>query len=234
MLRLRVSTEVEPGVFDESVLEAIGARVVHRVHKGWLSLELEADRLPDLRHQRGVVDTLTVVACDDHADQLAADLDWRGLASGDCHGLIDFRIEAGVGAAGAVALRQTAIAKTKCFLRSHRTTAMDLVLWVPDARVPGGRRVVARHSDGLRDRSVAGMHDWKADQTQTITMWVGHLPAGDYGVVGGVDGTVRVQTKLLPYVLEARVRLGGTAEVAAQASASARPLLGSPLSPKGT
>jgi len=210
-LRLQVSTEVEPAVFDESVIAGIGARVLQRVHKGWLSLDLEADRLGELRRQTGVVDTLALVACDDRLDQLPSDLAWRDLASGDCHGLIDFRIEAGLVAGRAVALRQTAVAKAKCFLRSHRTSAMDLTLWVPDAQVPGGRRPVVRHSDGLRDKSVAGMHDWRQGESRTVTMWVGHLPAGVYGVVGGVDGWVRVKTQLLPWVLEAEVHLGGEA-----------------------
>lgn len=207
-LRLRVSTEVEPAVFDEAELASVGGRILQRVHKGWLSLDLEPERLGQLTGLRGVLDTLLVVACDDRLDLLPAGLEWRELAVGDCHGLVDFRIEQGVAGGRVVALRQTATAKAKVFLRSHRTEAMDLTLWMADGTVPGGRRVVVRHSDGLRDHSVGGMHDWKPGDVWTITMWVGHLPAGTYGLLGGVDGLVRVKTKLEPWTLAAEVRLG--------------------------
>ncbi len=202
-MHLRVSTEVQPAVFKEEELSVVDARVLQWVHKGWLSVEVDAERLADLRGLRGVENTLTVTACDDRLDQLPADLQWQEVASGDCHGLIDFRIEGGRTSSGRmVAVRQTAVARGKCFLRSHRTQAMDMALYA----LPG-RSLVARHSTGLRDGSVAGMHDWKQEETHTITMWVGHVPPGAYAVVGGVDGWVRVKTKLLPWHLEANLNL---------------------------
>ena len=209
-MRLQVSTEVEPAVFDAAVIPALGARIVHRVHIGWLSLDLEADRLEDLRTQRGVTGTLAVVACDDRLDQLPEATQWHPLAEGDCHALLAFRIEAGSADGRVVALRQSAEVQEKCFVRSHKTAAMDLTLSVPDPAAQDGQRVVVRHSDGLRDGSAAGMHDWKAGESHSIVMWVGHLPAGDYAVTGGVDGWVRVKTKLVPWTLPAKVRLGGS------------------------
>lgn len=204
-LRLRVSTELEPAVFDEAVLPALGARIVHRVHIGWITLEMDPDLVPELRLQPGVQEALIVTACDDRLDQLPRDLQWRELVAADCHGLLDWRLEAGLAGHRVVALRQTAHAKETCFLRSHRTDAMDLVV---SGDGPSSSGVAVRHSDGVRDRTLAGMHNWKQGAEHAVTMWVGHLPAGPYRVQGGVDGWIRVKGRPTPWTLETTVRLG--------------------------
>jgi hypothetical protein len=211
VLRLRVSTEVEPAVFDEAELGRLEAHVVHRVHKGWISVEIDPGRLEELRRARGVRDTLAVVACEDRLDQLPPDTAWSTLATADAHGLVDFTLEAGASGGRVVVLRLTAVARETCLVRSHLTDAIDIAVYRAgtDAR-PGGPRPLARHSDGLRDRSAAGSHDWKAGTTCTIAMWVGHLSPGECAAEAGfLDGLIRVKTKLLPFTFRAPFRLGG-------------------------
>ncbi len=204
-----VGTEVEPAVFDEGELAEIGARVVHHVHKGWFSAECDAGRLNDLRRLKGVLATLVINACDERLEQLPPKLGWSPLAEADCHERIAFRLEAGVSGGRTVALRLRAEVREACFVRSHLTSGMDIVLDRPDPAAPGGRRVTARHSDGLRDRTDAGMHNWKVGENRQITMWVGHLPAGRYTVETGlVGGWVRVGAKLVPFTFGAEVSLG--------------------------
>ena len=208
-MRLIVSTEVEPAVFDEGELAEIGARVIHHVHKGWFSAECDAERVRDVRRCKGVLSTLIVSACDDRMDQLPAGTKWGALAEADCHALVGFQLEAGTAGGRTVAIRLRAQVRQNCFVRSHRTSGMDIVLYRPDPGVPGGRRVIARHSDGLRDRTDAGMHNWKAGDSRQIAMWVGHLPAGAYMVEAGlVDGWIRVGGPLLPFTFSAEVGLG--------------------------
>ena len=201
-MRLRVSTEVEPTAFDEGALTTVDARVLQRVNIGWLTVDVPAARLGDLRHLRGVVDTLAVAACDDRLDQLPADTTWRPMADGDAHGLATFALEAGSSGGQVVAVRLTARVHQACFLRSHRTSGLDITL-----RDPSGRTVL-RHSSGLRDRSVAGVHEWKAGDTHAITLWVGHLPPGRYAVTAGVDGWLRVAGRPTPFALQAEATLG--------------------------
>jgi hypothetical protein len=208
-VRLRVSTEVEPAVFAEASLRALGARVVRHVHKGWFTAEVDSDRLEELRRLPGVLETHVVPSCDDRLDQLPPDLTWRVLAEHDCHGLVGFRLEAGEAGGRVLALRLVASVHQTCFLRAHRTAAMDIAVCRPDPAVPGGLRVLQRHSDGLRDQSVAGMHDWKAGETRQITMWVGHLPPGEAVVEAGLlDGWIRVRGRPVPCTFRAAVRLG--------------------------
>ncbi len=200
-MRLRVSTEVEPTAFDEAALATVDARVLQRVHIGWLTVDVPAARLGELRHLRGVVDTLAVAACDDRLDQLPADTVWRPLAEGDAHALAAFALEAGSSGGRVVALRLTARVQQSCFLRAHRTSGLDITVSGADGRP------VSRHSTGLRDRSVAGAHEWKAGETHAITLWVGHLPAGRYAVTAGVDGWLRVAGRPTPFALAAEVTL---------------------------
>ena len=208
-MRLVVSTEVEPAVFDEAELAEVGARVIRHVHMGWFSADCEADRVGDLRRLKGVLSTLVIQACDERLDQLPEDLRWKPLGEADCHGLLGFRLEAGTVHGRTVALRLRADVRQACFVRSHLTSGMDIVLSRADPGAPGGRRVAARHSEGLRDRTGNGMQNWKEGENRQITMWVGHLPAGRYTVEAGlVDGWIRVGGPLVPFTFEAEVELG--------------------------
>ena len=202
-VELRVSTEVEPGVFDEAGLQEVGARVLRHVQPGWISVGIDANRVEDLHRVPGVLDTMTVVACEDRLDQLPAGAAWEPLGQGEC-GDLALTLEAARQDGAVVALRLTAEAREILFIRSHQTDAVDIALSRPDRSAPEGRRVVVAHSDGLRDWSGAGMHNWKAGERHQIVMWVGHLPAGDYHVRAGVlEGWVRVKGRPTPCVLEA-------------------------------
>lgn len=208
-MRLIVSTEVEPAVFDEAELAQVGARVVHHVHKGWFSAECDGERIGDLRRLKGVVSTLVVTACDERTDQIPPGAHWDPLAEADAHGLIGFRLEACGADHRTVALRLRAEVRQSCFVRSHHTSGMDIVLHRTQPGAPRDGQVAARHSDGLRDRTDAGMHNWKVGESRQITMWVGHLPAGPYTVHAGlVDGWIRVAGALVPFTFPAQVSLG--------------------------
>ena len=196
-MELRVSTEVEPAVFDEAQLEGAGARVVRHVQPAWMSVVVDSARLPELAGIRGVLDVLPVVACEDRLDQLPEGTAWEVVAEGGEPKLLDLRLEAARHNGVVVALRLTATAQDICFVRSHRTDAVDIEVWRDD------RRVVA-HSDGLRDRSTAGMHNWTKGESRQIAMWVGHLPTGQAHVRAGVvGGWLRVAGKPKACLLEA-------------------------------
>ncbi len=201
-MRLRVSAEVEPTVFDEGALAAVDGRVLQRVHIGWLAVDVPAEHLAQLRRLPGVVETLVVAACDDRLEQLPADTTWKPLAEGDAHGLATFRLEAGSSGGRTMALRLAAQVHQTCFVRAHRTSGMDITL-----RDASGQPVL-RHSTGLRDRSVSGAHEWKADESHAITMWIAHLPPGRYGVTAGVDGWLRVEGRPTPFELRAEATVG--------------------------
>ena len=205
-MKLRVSMEVDPGVFDESELGRVGAFVAQRHHIGWLSLRVDADRLADLRGLPGVVDVSAVLACDEELVDLSPAPEWSELAAAACGELLRARLEAGRWQGRVALLRQTLEARQKCFARSHRTDAQDIVVLARGAG--GSERVVCRRSDGLRDLSVAGMHDMEAGETHVAAMWVGHLPAGPYRVRAGIDGWVRVKGRPTPFSYEADVALG--------------------------
>ena len=208
-MQLLVSTEVEPGVFDEAVLEDVGGHVSHRVHLGWLTVECEADRVGDLGRQRGVVATLPLPACDDRLDQLPPGLAWAPLADADAAKLVAFRLETGRIAGRIQVLRLTATALQPCFVRCHRTAAIDMAVVRRSATAPGGRVVLARHSDGLRDESAAGMHDWPAGTVRSIVMWVGHLPPGEAVVESGFPGGwIRVAGRPVPFAFTSPLILG--------------------------
>jgi len=208
-VQLRVSTEVEPAVFDEAALQGVGARVLRHVHTGWLTVQLDPARLPELRRLRGVLDTLAVTACEDRLGELPPDTQWRVLGEGDAHGLLACSLEAGASGGRTVVLRLTATARQMCFVRSHRTSGLDLAVWRTDPAARGGRRLLARHADGLRDRSKAGMHDWASGRSTEIAMWVAHLPPGGAVVEAGLgQGAIRVQGRLLPFAFTAPLTLG--------------------------
>ncbi len=208
-MELRVSTEVEPAVFEEAALADVGARVVHHVHTGWVSVEVDAARLEELRHCRGVVAILPVPSCDDRLDRLPGDLTWEALAEGNAFDQVAMRLEVGRVGGRAAALRLSAEALQLCFVRCHRTTGLDMVVSRPDLRAAGGRAVLARHSDGLRDHSRAGMHDWPAGTKRSIVMWVGHLPPGPASVEAGfTGGWIRVQGRPRPFTFTAELALG--------------------------
>ncbi len=202
-MELRVGTEVEPAVFDEGQLEGAGARVVRHVQPAWISVAIDSARLQELARLRGVLDIQPIVACEDRLDQLPEGTNWEKVAEGGQKDLLDLELEAARHGGAVVALRLTAVARDVCFVRAHRTGAVDIELWREDAHAPGGRQRIAAHSDGLRDRSNAGMHNWTAGERRQIAMWVGHLPRDRYQVRAGVvDGWLRVAGRPQPCVLE--------------------------------
>ncbi len=202
-MELRVSTEVEPAVFDEAQLEGVGARVVRHVQPAWISVAIDSARLPELARVRGVLDILPVLACEDRLDQLPEGTVWEKVAEGGQKDLLGLELEVARHGGAVVALRLTAVAHAICFVRAHRTDGVDIELWQDDPQVAGGRRRIVAHSDGLRDRSTAGMHNWTADERRQIAMWVGHLPKGRYRVRAGVvDGWLRVAGRPQACVLE--------------------------------
>lgn len=202
-MELRVSTEVEPALFDEAQLEGVGAHVVRHVQPAWISVAVDSAHVAELARIRGVLDILPVLACEDRLDQLPAGTTWEPLAKGGEAGLLELVLEAARHGDAVVALRLTATALDVCFLRAHRTDGVDIELGQPDPGAPGGWRHVAAHSDGLRDRSNAGMHNWTRGERRQIAMWVGLLPRGAYHVRAGiVDGWLRVAGRPRPCVLE--------------------------------
>lgn len=205
-LQLQVSLEVDPTVFQEDGLRQAGATLVRRHHKGWLSVRVPADRLQDLRALPGVESAAPVLACEDRLGELQPPPEWRTLAQAACDGVLQARLEVGQVGGRPVLLRQTLETTDRCFVRSHRTAAQDIAVLARAA--DGATRVLCRHSDGLRDLSVRGMHDWKAGETHAAAMWVGHLPPGEYAVRAGVDGWVRVKGRPVPFVYESALRLG--------------------------
>jgi hypothetical protein len=208
-VELRVSLEVDPGVFDAEELSAIGARIVQYHHMGWLSLRVDPDRLEALRRLPGVQDASPVWACEEELADLAPAPEWSELARAECADLLAARLELGRWNGRTAFLRQTLEVRQKCFVRSHRTDAQDIVVLAQDAR--GGERVVCRHSDGLRDRSAAGMHDLEQGDTLTAAMWIGHLAPGAYRVQAGIDGWVRVRTRPTPFTYAAEFTVPGAA-----------------------
>jgi hypothetical protein len=202
-MELQVSVEVDPGVFDEGRLREVPARVLQYHHKGWFSALADPARLHALRALPGVLSAEPVLACEDRLASVEPPPEWETIAADTCDAVLRGTLEAGRSAGRVVLLRQTLEATDKCFLRSHRTHAQDVAVYAA-----GAPRPVCRYSDGLRDRSQAGMHDWKAGEVHSVAMWVGHLPPGTYRVRGGVDGWVRVRGRPTPFVLEGEVRLG--------------------------
>ena len=205
-MRLRVNVEIEPAVFEEGALAGVGAEIVRRANIAWFTVEAEAGRLDALRALPGVISTLALPSCDDRLHELPADLAWEAIGAGDAHGLVAMRLEAGRSAGRVVALRLGAEVRALCFVRCHRTAGMDLAVYRPGA---GARRPLARHSDGLRDQSRAGMHDWPAGTRRVLCMWVGHLPPGPAEAEAGfADGWIRVQGRPEPFSFTAPFQLG--------------------------
>jgi hypothetical protein len=205
---LRASVEVDPGLFREESLAEVGAAVIQRHHIGWFSVRVDPDALEALRRLPGVESVFPVLACEDRLDELAPPPEWRELAAAECGELLAARLEVGTWRGRIAFLRQTIEVRADAFLRSHRTDAQDIV--VRRGRGPGAP-VVCRHSDGLRDRSIAGMHHWKAGERHVAAMWIGHLPPGAYEVEAGVDGWVRVRARPMPFAYRAALDVPGPA-----------------------
>lgn len=211
-MRLQVGLDVDPGVFDAHSLPGVGAEIIQYHHMGWLSVHVDAERMEELTALPGVESFAPVLSCADQLDTLVPSPEWTELVAAEFEGLLRGRLEAGRSGGRVCVLRQTIEVEAKCFVRSHRTDGQDIVVGTRDAA--GGWRPVCRQSDGLRDRSLAGMHDWLPGQSRVVAMWVGHLPAGEYIVRGGIDGLVRVTSHLVPFLYESPLVLGSPASVA--------------------
>ncbi len=206
---LRVGVEIEPAVFREEDLAQAGAEIMAHVQMGYVRVRADAARLPDLLGLRGVVSLVPVVACEDRLEHLPRDAVWTPLLSGGCQDMLSLDVDAARFAGGTAILRLTARVQALTFVRSHRTAALDLELWAPEA--PGRWRRVLAHSDGLRDQSLAGQHEWKPGEEHVVAMWVGHLERGAYRLRAGVlsGGWIRVKGRPQPCLLEGEVRLEG-------------------------